>query len=145
MEGSVDLFVSVDCYECGFKLWQSTVFIRLNTTIAMQRRKSLHKIPMLRANFHSFSDVHPSEPVIRTATAKIFDKSNFLPPKNSLLSIKSEKDIQNLNVKELKVSMSLLSTISYRLEPSVVCFIGSRHLKVRYLSVKSTRVSRDLY
>ena len=53
---------------------------------------------------HKISDVHPSEPVIRTATAKIFDKSNFLPPKNSLLSIKSEKDIQNLNVKELKVS-----------------------------------------
>ena len=53
------------------------------------------------------SDVHPSEPVIRTATAKIFDKSNFLPPKNSLLSIKSEKDIQNLNVKELKVCATM--------------------------------------
>ncbi|KAL5268334.1 hypothetical protein ACHWQZ_G002260 [Mnemiopsis leidyi] len=52
------------------------------------------------------SNVHPSEPVIRTATAKIFDKSNFLPPKNSLLSIKSEKDIQNLNVKELKDILS---------------------------------------
>ena len=46
--------------------------------------------------------------MIRADTLKIFDKSTFLPPKNSLLSIKSEKDIQNLNVKELKVWASSL-------------------------------------
>ena len=54
----------------------------------------------------TFSDVHPTEPVIQPT--KIFRKSVFQPPKNSLQSIKSEKDIQNLTVKELKVLYNII-------------------------------------
>ena len=54
------------------------------------------------------SDVHP-EHTEDTTQRMIFDKTKFKPPKNSLLSIKSEKDIQDLSVKELKVIYFIVS------------------------------------
>lgn len=44
-----------------------------------------------------------------TTTTKLFDKASFIPPKDSLLSIRTEKDIQGLNVKDLKVCSKFVS------------------------------------
>jgi len=46
------------------------------------------------------TDVHPQ--TMGNTTTKLFDKASFIPPKDSLLSIRYEKDIQGLNVKDLK-------------------------------------------